>query len=277
MSDPTGRSERQIHEHYEIEREIADKLRSASAGERRRMYSSIYEELFRRVPHHPQIFKKTSPAETRVSVRRQMEFLKPYLHSDISFLEIGAGSCALSFEVSRYVREVYALDVSESIGAGSTKPDNVRLLISDGCNIPVSEGSIDLAYSYQLMEHLHPDDAREQCTNVYRTLAPDGMYMCITPNRLYGPHDISQYFDREATGLHLKEYTVSELIDLFGGVGFKRMRAFIGIRGMHETFSTSVPVLLEKLLGPVPFHMRRAIASAPVIRTILGIRIIAYK
>jgi predicted SAM-dependent methyltransferase len=35
--------------------------------------------------------------------------------------------------------------------------------------------SVDLAYSNQLMEHLHPDDASEQLANVYRALKPGGV------------------------------------------------------------------------------------------------------
>jgi hypothetical protein len=33
--------------HYEIERELASRLRSAAKEERRTLYSSLYDELFR--------------------------------------------------------------------------------------------------------------------------------------------------------------------------------------------------------------------------------------
>ena len=36
--------------------------------------------------------------------------------------------------------------------------------------------------------------------NLYRALKPGAVYVCITPNRLSGPHDISLYFDSVATG-----------------------------------------------------------------------------
>ena len=61
------------------------------------------------------------------------------------------------------------------------------------------------------MEHLHPDDALEQLQNIYSALVPGGIYLCITPNRLSGPQDVSRDFDMVATGFHLKEYTISEL------------------------------------------------------------------
>ncbi len=40
----------QIKAHYQIERELADQLRKASVMDRRELYSSLYDELFRRVP-----------------------------------------------------------------------------------------------------------------------------------------------------------------------------------------------------------------------------------
>ena len=61
---------------------------------------------------------------------------------------------------------------------------NFELIISDGISIPVPAGSIDFAYSNQLMEHLHPDDAESQLENVFTALRPGGAYLCITPNRL---------------------------------------------------------------------------------------------
>ena len=80
------------------------------------------------------------------------------------------------------------------------------------------------------MEHLHPDDAFEQLENIYRALTPGGVYICVTPNRLSGPHDISSLYDEVATGFHLKEYSISELHSLFRRVGFSRIRVHFGIK-----------------------------------------------
>jgi hypothetical protein len=41
-------------------------------------------------------------------------------------------------------------------------PVGFQLLISDGSSIPVPHHSVDLAYSNQLMKHLHTADARAQ-------------------------------------------------------------------------------------------------------------------
>ena len=36
-------------------------------------------------------------------------------------------------------------------------------------------------------------------------------FICLTPHRSTGPHDMSKYFGDVATGFHLKEYTNKEL------------------------------------------------------------------
>lgn len=136
------------------------------------------------------------------------------------FLEVGAGDCAFSFEVSKLVKKVYAVDVSEILTDNSVISENFKLILSDGSSIPVSKDSVDIAYSNQLMEHLHPEDAKTQLENIYSSLVDGGIYICLTPSKLYGPHDISKYFDSVATGFHLKEYTITELNKLFQQVGF---------------------------------------------------------
>ena len=132
--------------------------------------------------------------------------MSSFLTPETTFLELGPGDCRLSFEVAKYVKNVYAIDVSKEITKYVQKPRNFHLILSDGSSINVPLTSINIAYSNQLMEHLHPDDALVQVRNVYKTLVPGGIYICITPHRFQGPHDISKYFDDISTGIHLKEY-----------------------------------------------------------------------
>lgn len=266
-----------LREHYEIEKELADRLRRAPKEQRRRLYCSLYDELFRRVPRHPQLTRKTSPQETAQVVGWQMRFLRRFLTPECTFLEIGPGDCALSVEVARLVKQVYAVDVSAEIVRRAAQPANFRLVLSDGSSVPVPPNSVDVAYSNQLMEHLHPEDAFEQLQNVYASLTAGGVYVCITPNRLNGPHDISMYFDEVATGFHLKEYTTRELNRLFRKVGFLRVRAYVGGKGRYA----GVPVLpicwCEMLLDRFPHVLRRAVARSSPFRALLGIRLVGTK
>lgn len=267
----------QLREHYEIEKELAHTLRNASRQERRYLYCSLYDELYRRVPRHPQLTRKSSPLETTLAVSLQMKFLEPFLKKNITFLEVGPGACALSLEVARFAKQVYAVDISDEITKGLAPPPNFHLILSDGCSVPVPQNSVDVAYSNQLMEHLHPDDAAEQLESIYNALIPGGIYICITPNRLSGPHDVSKCFDEVATGFHLKEYTTVELISLFRKIGFSRVKVYLGAKGRYISFPVFPIVLYETLLDKFPCKLRKTVAHILPFRLLLNIRLVGMK
>jgi SAM-dependent methyltransferase len=270
------RTESQIREHYEIEKELARKLLVAPRDQRRSLYTSLYNELFQRVPHHSQLTQKASPTLASAMVKRQMLFLKPFLRETTVFMEVGPGDCALSLEVARHVRQVYAVDVSDEITKGANHPDNFRLMLSDGCTVPVPPSSIDVVYSNQLMEHLHPDDALMQLNSIYAALKPGGIYICITPNGVNGPHDISAGFDRVATGFHLKEYTLRELGALFKQAGFAKIKTYIG-RGRPIRVPQFFLLTLESILQTLPYVASAAIGKNVPVRLLLGRPVIAIK
>jgi SAM-dependent methyltransferase len=271
------RSPDQIRQHYEVERELAATLRSAPKERRMRLYAELYDQLYRRVPTHPQLTRKRSPEAVGRDTQLQLRFLGRFLKPAETFLEIGAGDCNLSFEVARRVRKAFALDVSAEIMKHTGAPKNCELLLSDGCSIPVPPASIHVAYSNQLMEHLHPDDALEQLRNIHRALVSGGRYVCITPNRLNGPHDVSQYFDDEACGFHMKEYTTGDLMRLYRAVGFRRVQPYLRVLGRYFSVPGWIPGLGEGFLGALPGAMRRALARRVPFRWLLGIQLIGIR
>ena len=273
----SARTMEQRYEHYMVEKELADKLRAASQEERRSLYASLYDELYRRVPHHTQLTRKSSLEKSQADVALQLATLKPFLYKDCVYLEVGPGDCAVSLEVAKYVKQVYAVDVSNEITKNLASPKNFKLVLSDGTSIPVSINTVNVAYSNQLMEHIHPEDAFEQLQNIYSVLAPGGVYICITPNRLSGPHDISRYFDSEASGFHLKEYMVLELSALFKKVGFSRIMVNIGVMGKYINMPIFLSVLSEKFLMLLPYKIRKFIASNLPVRKLIGIRLVGIK
>jgi SAM-dependent methyltransferase len=276
-------TQEQLRQFYEIEKELAAQLRVASKEERLGLYQELYAELFKRVPYHPMLTRKASPTETARAVDMQLRFVKRFLRPDCTYLEIGAGDCAHAFEVAKLVGTVYAVDVSNVLANRSGKPSNLDLVLSQGTNIPVPEGTIDVAYSNQLMEHLHPDDALEQLDNIYRVLAVGGRYICVTPNRLAGPGDVSAFFDDEATGLHLREYTYQDLGELFRQVGFSQISGYVGHQrggvyvraplAMLSRFEKVCSMQVRSKSGPV----RRAFMGRLPYRLIQTIRIVGTK
>ena len=271
------RPHEQLRQHYEVEVRLADQLRAATREQRRSLYGSLYNELYQLVPHHPQLTRKLSADLTRDAVAPQLRLIRPFLRPDATVLEIGPGDCALSLAVAKQVRQVYGLDVSDEITHRALLPSNFKLILSDGTSVPLPPDSVDVAYSNQLMEHLHPDDAREQLEGVWRALRPGGMYICITPNRLNGPHDVSQYFDLVARGFHLKEYTVGELRWLLRQVGFRKVESLLGRHGACIRVPIAPALACEATLALLPPKAMRCLALTAPFRAVLGVRVVATK
>jgi len=271
------RTAEQLTRHYLVEKELANRMRHAAAPDRSHLYQEVYDELFRRVPDHPQLLRVHNEERAQAAVAEKIRYIAHLLRPDLTFLEVGAGDCRLALEAARRVKQVYAVDVSTEITRGLRTPANFQLVLSGGTDINLPTGSVDLAYSYQLMEHVHPEDARQQLSEIYRVLKPGGRYVCFTPNRLNGPHDISRYFDEVASGFHLKEYTLGELSVIFREVGFRQCRALSGLRGKAIELPLASVRIMETLLQHTPHALRSKLAELPIIRHLLDSALVGAK
>jgi SAM-dependent methyltransferase len=265
-----GRDLVALRRHYEIERELADRLRAAPAAERPSLYTAVYTELFRRVPDHPQHSRKDDPACQEARTLEQLGMLAPYLTPDAHFLEFGAGDCHLAMRIARRTLRAYGLDVSEVIPGGGEHPPNFSLLLADATSVPLPDGSISVAYSNMLVEHLHPEDVTAHLREVVRLLAPEGVYVCRTPHRYAGPQDISQYFDEVATGFHLKEYTYREMRSLFLQAGFASTAARPRFKGWALPIPQWSLLALERGLGVLPQRFRQRLCRASPLRALFN-------
>jgi len=270
----TDRSMDRLFEHYTIERKLADRLRSAPPDQRTKVYGEVYDELFRSIPGHPQF--SIDPAQRNRHVLARLRFVSRFLKEDSCLMEIGAGDCAFSMNAAPLIRRGIVVDVSEVIVAAATEVENLEIVITDGISLPVEPGSVDVAYSDQLMEHLHPDDAQAQLINVVRALRPGGVYICITPNRVYGPHDVSRGFDKVATGLHLREYSAHEIREMFLAAGFKKVDFYAGGSGHYIRMPGPAALASETLFERLPRFIRNKVPSlAPYI--VFGLNVVATR
>jgi SAM-dependent methyltransferase len=268
------RTDDDIAEQYRVEVDLSNRLKRAPAAERARLYTEVYEELFRSVPNHPQLVRKSAGSTENVSW--QLGLLSRYLDRDTCLLEIGAGDLSFSVAVAPRTKKVVAVDVSAIISERDDLPPNVERRICDGMSLPVEAGTVDVAYSNQLIEHLHPDDAQEHVDNVFKALRPNGIYVCVTPNRLGGPWDISGNFVRVAAGLHIREYTGAELVSLFHNAGFAKFRFHVGASGRYFALPLALVDVLESLLSRVPYAVARRLCRSPL-RGLLGVKLAARK
>lgn len=266
-----------IYAQYVIEKKLAERLKNADRHGREKLYKRVYDELYRSVPDHPHITRQMDSEAQGILVASKMKFLSGFLDCNSVFSEIGPGDCQISFEVAKYVKKVYAVDVSENMTKNIQKPANFELMISDGINIPSHVQAINIAYSNQFIEHVHPDDVKEMLQGIYKSLVPGGIYICFTPHRFNGPHDISKYFDSVALGLHMKEYTNEELFDIFKAVGFIKIKPYVNFKIAYVWIPISMVILLEKIIGFFPWAIRRKISLLRLFRGFLGICLVAKK
>jgi SAM-dependent methyltransferase len=263
-----------VRRHYVIERELADRLRHSTRSERLHLYQELYDLLFQRVPDHPLV---TPDLELRERVvASQLAFLRQLVPASGVFMEVGAGDCRLAIAMASEVRSVFAVDVSAEISRRAVFPENCHFVLSTGCDIAVPPESVTLAFSDQLMEHLHPADAIEQLQQIYKALAPGGMYVLQTPNRLSGPHDVSKYFDTSATGFHLKEYTTWELAAALRSAGFRRVYVPLQIRGRVTRVPARLISAMERAIALAPRSLCRSVVTRKPWKKALG-RVAAVK
>lgn len=264
-----------IKEAYFLEKALADRLKKASNEERKKLYNIVYAEYYDTFPSHP--FIDRNEDLIRLSTALQFQYLKSFLKHERVFLEIGPGTGHLSIEVSKYVKTVYVLDVSDKPLKETELPSNIKRMLYNGINIPECVKPVDIIYSNHVMEHLHPEDALEQLKNIYSILANGGIYICRTPHRYSGPHDISKYFDQVSTCFHLKEYTGSELIDLFKIAGFKNIKYEITPKGVKLAIPLSIIKVIEIFLKNFSFNLRKSLANKLPLRPLLNFYISGVK
>lgn len=223
------------------------------------------------MPDHPQVVRRADASERKASADAQAAFVRRFLPQNAVFLEIGAGDCGLSLALATDARQVYAVEVSREIAHTEDAPENFELLITDGRSIPVEPNSVDLAYSNQLMEHLHPDDALEQVNGILSALRPGGRYICLTPNRVLGPSDISQYFEDDvASGLHLREYSDRELRDLFKTSGFASVGVIAIMGGRTGVLPMPLVAACEVVFEALPRSLRLRLKRSRLVRKALA-------
>ena len=280
---PSGNPEScdRLREQYRIERELAQRLWTAPREVRRRLYREVYNEFMRAVPAYRAHAKQNQILSPVPEVLLQAALLQPFLSEKALVLEIGAGNCALAAYLAPFIGTMIALEVCEEALSQVTLPQNLSLVLSDALCLALPAESVDLAYSCHVLEHLHPEDVDEHLREVRRVLKPGGAYVCVTPNRLLGPHDVSKYFGDEPSGLHLQEYAYGDLARLFRESGYTKLKVLRGLGRPPTPWPTWPYTLFEYPLSLSPVSVRRRalklLGGQPPFRPLEQVKLVAEK
>jgi cyclopropane fatty-acyl-phospholipid synthase-like methyltransferase len=216
--------ETQRYQQYLLEKELAARIRAASVDDRPRVIKEAYTRLYSEATWHRALHK--TEEQRRNTVLAKDAIFGWALGKGNDVLEIGCGTGEYLAHIAPHQRSCAGVEIStvkaeEFPDAGG----NLKFELMEGVRLPAQpDASYDVVFSSQVMEHLHPDDLPLHLSEVYRVLRLGGRYVVDTPSGLNGPHDISKGYDAVATGMHLKEWTYTELTPLLRAAGFSHIK-----------------------------------------------------
>lgn len=249
-----------IRHHFEVERELAARMRASTREERTELFKTLYTELFERVPDHPRLTRRETPESSRRNVENQLRLIRPHLNADATLIEIAPGDCRLGHAAAGLCRQVIGIDISDQRAAGDTSPANFTLVVYDGYHLDLPDGCADVVFSYQFLEHLHPDDVDPHFQLVHRLLKPGGHYIFDSPHFFSGPHDISSAFGDTLQCFHFQEWTYREMRTRLRGHGFDRTWLHRKGREWRSPLANGLHDTIESLVGILPGRLRKALA-----------------
>lgn len=255
------RTPERIRHHFEVERELATRLRNSDRNERTELFKTLYDELFERVPDHPRLVRRETPDELDQHLNAQLKLLNPILNSDSTLIEFAPGDCRLAHCAAGKCQKVIGIDISDQRHDPSDSPENFQHIIYDGYSCPLPDSIADVVFSCMFMEHLHPDDVIPHLELALRLLKPGGFYLIWTPHRFAGPHDVSRHFGDELVCFHFQEWTVASLRSQVHAAGFQKSYIYRGGKLLKAPLATSLELFAEKLWGFMPRTISKPVSS----------------
>lgn len=270
---PENRTYEQVKNHYIVEKALAEKLKKSDREQRTEIFSTMYDELFSKVPDHPRLTVRSSQNLTDKSNKRKFSLFGKYLTPQSVVIEFAPGDCKFAKQASEKVQSYFGVDISEQSDELDKMPDNFKLVVYDGYNLQeVNDNSIDIVFSDQLIEHLHEEDAQSHLKLVYRILKPSGKYVFRTPHLFTGPHDVSQYFSYDAEGFHLKEWTYTEMKMTLINHNFSKFNTYWSAKGASVKLPNAYFEICEAILNKIHKKYSRPLAKL-LIPTLYGVAI----
>jgi cyclopropane fatty-acyl-phospholipid synthase-like methyltransferase len=238
-----------IMHHWDLERRLRDELLSSDAAGRAEVYVRCYTELYKQLPWLNEFSDSGATVPDWVRYAIWVAAIGPAPHK---IFEIGAGQGRMLRYLASLGHECTGSDVTSQRAAATLGQENETLksVIDNAVSVvSVKDAEYDRVLSDQVIEHLHPKDIGTHFETVRRLLRAGGRYLVCCPHIYSGPADVSRVFEcGEAGGLHLKEYTWREVIDVAKSAGF-------------DIVYCPMPARLSRLLKTIGMWSERSEAS----------------
>lgn len=284
-------TEDMILKHWKLEKQLAQELLTTTPKNRFEIFEKCYTTLYSEL-----LWLNTSlNTDTNQPLENYKIWTKLIGEPPKTIYEIGSGKGQMISYLANCGYKCRATEITRE--RGKKFVSNIKNLvwdISDGVHLDqyTMPNYYDVVISNQVIEHLHPNDTLEHFRGVNHILKNGGRYIFDTPHRFSGPCDLSRVFKyNHSIGMHLKEYTFSEIKALLRMAGFqeidavlrlpKKLRLFLGIEDIPRLPRLYLDYLcfIENLISLVTLlSIRRKIAlSSRFILFSSGIFIVARK
>ncbi len=174
-------------------------------------------------------------------------YLAPYIPTQASVLELGAGYCDWINNVRG--RHKTAVDLWRDLPKYAA-PDvqAVQLDLSQGLRPAFGEQQFDAVLASNVLEHFNPDTASRLVADVFACLSAQGRFLIIQPNFRYA---YRSYFDDYT---HLAVFTDVSLPNLLRSHGFK----------IEKVLAKFMPYSLRSTRLPIKPWLIRAYLQSPL-------------
>lgn len=215
--------------HFQAECAFAQRILASekNSPERERLFREAYDEIARLIAVYA-----PGGGETRYT-HVVADIVARRIPPGGEVFDLGCATGNLLFELARRGFRVSGIDVSgDLIQQAKEKLGEVALAdqVSQADVMGYSPSAlVDCVVMDNSIEHLHPDSVGDVLRKCRAMLKPGGYLLVLTPHRFSGPHDITRDFlplGSKAQGLHLREYSFTELDDELRCAGFSAVMGF---------------------------------------------------
>jgi len=269
-----------------LEFQYAKQLRESGVNERRRLYNEAYSAVSKLAIER---FKSSDPEDRTAGTSKLLvNLLSQMVDKHDNVLEIGSGRGYTCLMLAPYVMSMVGTDVSEPsiieskaiLSRHRVKNVEIKHVSAFELTGNFSDNEFSVCISIDVVEHLHPEDAKEHLRQVFHVLKPGGRYIIIMPNRLDGPHDITrEEFPeaRYALGFHLNESTYRQMTKIMRAIGFDSFQVFLPLRIPKKGVRPLIMPYQFSIVSEILYRMLPDCLRPRILNKIIPIRLVAHK